>query len=71
MNHSTNYAYFIEEMVKGLETNISYIMSDGKCPFTFSESCDESKAKQIHNVNPQVWYANTTISQLNQTLIRW
>ena len=23
-----------------------------------------SKAKQIHNVNPQVWYANTTISQL-------
>jgi len=64
MNHSANYAYFIEEMVKGLETNISYIMSDGKWAFTFSESCDESKAKQIHNVNPQVWYANTTISQL-------
>ena len=39
-------------------------MSDGKWALTFSESCDESRAKQIHNTNPQVWYAHTTIEQL-------
>ena len=58
------YDYYVEELVKGQETNISYIMSNGEWAFTFSESCDESKAKQIHNVNPQVWYANTTIEEL-------
>ena len=64
-HHDVNYDYYIEESIKGLETNISYIMSDGKWAFTFSETCDESKAKQIHNVNPQVWYANTIINQLD------
>ena len=56
--------YYVEEIVKGQETNISYIMSNGEWSFTFSESCDESKAKQIHNVNPVVWYANTIIEEL-------
>ena len=63
-NHGATYSYYIEELVKGQETNISYIMSDGKWSFTFSESCDESKAKQLFNVNPVVWYANTTIEGL-------
>tara|TARA_B100000927_G_scaffold227517_1_gene187275 strand:+ start:362 stop:1591 length:1230 start_codon:yes stop_codon:yes gene_type:complete len=57
-------SYYLEEVIKGLETNISYIMSDGEWAFTFSEHCDESKAKQVWNVNPQVWYANTTIEEL-------
>ena len=61
--HETN-SYYIEEYISGLETNISYVMSDGKWALTFSESCDESRAKQIHNTNPQVWYAYTTIEQL-------
>lgn len=63
-HHDANYGYYCEEIIEGLETNISYIMSDGKWAFTFSESCDESRAKQIHNTNPQVWYANTIIEQL-------
>jgi hypothetical protein len=63
-HHSAIYNYYIEELIKGQETNISYIMSNGKWSFTFSESCDESKAKQIFNVNPVVWYADTTINQL-------
>ena len=28
-NHGATYPYYIEELVKGQETNISYIMSDG------------------------------------------
>jgi len=64
-DHSAKYSYYVEELIKGQETNISYIMSNGKWSFTFSESCDESKAKQIYNVNPVVWYANTTIEELN------
>ena len=60
--------YYAEEMIQGLETNISYIMSDGKWSFTFSETCDESKAKQAWNVNPQVWYANTVIEQLESDI---
>ena len=63
-NVNVKYPYYIEEIVKGQETNISYIMSNGEWSFTFSESCDESKAKQIHNVNPVVWYANTIIEEL-------
>ena len=46
-DHPAKYSYYVEELIKGQETNISYIMSNGKWSFTFSESCDESKAKQI------------------------
>ena len=63
-NHTAKYSYYVEELIKGQETNISYIMSDGEWAFTFSESCDESKAKQIFNVNPVVWFANTTVESL-------
>ena len=56
--------YYIEEIVKGLETNISYIMSNGKWSFTFSESCDESKAKLVNGEGPQAWFVNTTVEQL-------
>ena len=66
--HPANHSYYVEELIKGQETNISYIMSNGKWAFTFSESCDESKAKQILYTNPVVWYANTTIEELNPEL---
>jgi len=56
--------FYCEEMIKGLETNISYIMSDGKWAFTFSESCDESLAKRIEYNNPLAWFRNTTIDEL-------
>ena len=57
--------YFCEEFIEGLETNISYIMSDGKWSFTFSEHCDESNAKlAIKGEGPHAWYVNTTVEQL-------
>ena len=57
--------YFCEEMIKGKETNISYIMSEGKWAFTFSESCDESKAKLLGNVDPCAWFYQTVVEQLS------
>ena len=57
--------YFCEEMIKGKETNISYIMSEGKWAFTFSESCDESKAKILGNVDPCAWFYQTVVEQLS------
>lgn len=57
--------YFCEEMIKGKETNISYIMSEGKWAFTFSESCDESKAKILGNVDPCSWFYGTVVEQLS------
>lgn len=57
--------YFCEEMIKGKETNISYIMSEGKWAFTFSESCDESKAKILGNVDPCAWFYGTVVEQLS------
>jgi len=60
--------YYVEELVKGQETNISYIMSDGKWAFTFSESCDESLAKRIEYNNPLAWFRNTTVEQMTPEL---
>ena len=56
--------YFCEEYIKGYETNISYIMSEGKWSFTFSEHCDESKSKQINGEGPTAWFTDTIIEQL-------
>ena len=56
--------YFCEEMITGKETNISYIMSEGQWSFTFSESCDESRAKWIMNTDPCAWFHNTIVEQL-------
>ena len=60
--------YYVEEMIKGQETNISYIMSKGEWAFTFSESCDESLAKRIEYNNPLAWFRNTTIEQMTPEL---
>jgi hypothetical protein len=57
--------YFCEEMIKGKETNISYIMSEGKWAFTFSESCDESKAKILGGVDPCAWFYGTVVEHLS------
>lgn len=56
--------YFCEEYIKGYETNISYIMSEGQWSFTFSEHCDESKSKQVNGGGPTAWFTNTIIEQL-------
>ena len=59
--------YYVEEMVKGRETNISYIMSNGKWAFTFSEICDESPNKHLgHNVLN--WFKNTQIDNIPEDL---
>ena len=59
--------YYVEEMVKGIETNISYIMSNGKWAFTFSEICDESPNKHLgHNVLN--WFKNTQIDNIPEDL---
>ncbi len=57
--------YFVEEYIKGYETNISYIMSNGKWAFTFSEHCDESKAKLIGGLGPTAWFTDTIIEELS------
>ena len=57
--------YFCEEYIKGYETNISYIMSNGKWSFTFSEHCDESKAKLINGLGPTAWFTDTIIEELS------
>tara|TARA_B100000579_G_C22803340_1_gene841124 strand:- start:109 stop:1344 length:1236 start_codon:yes stop_codon:yes gene_type:complete len=59
--------YYVEEMVKGIETNISYIMSNGKWAFTFSEICDESPGKHLGN-NVLTWYKNTQIDNIPDDL---
>ena len=48
MGIPTGIGYFCEEYIKGYETNISYIMSEGDWSFTFSEHCDESKEKEVN-----------------------
>jgi len=59
--------YYVEEMVKGRETNISYIMSNGKWAFTFSEICDESPAKHLgHQILN--WFKNTKIENIPEDL---
>ena len=56
--------YFCEEYIKGYETNISYIMSEGKWSFTFSEHCSEEKSKQINGEGPTAWFTDTIIEEL-------
>jgi len=59
--------YYVEQMVKGIETNISYIMSNGKWSFTFSEICDESLAK--HMGTPVLsWFKNTQVDNIPEWL---
>jgi len=60
--------YYVEEFIKGYETNISYIMSNGKWAFTFSEHCDESLAKRIEYNNPLAWFRNTVVEQMTPEL---
>ena len=61
--------YYVEEMVKGRETNISYIMSNGKWAFTFSEICDESPAKHLgHQILN--WFKNTKIENIPEDLVK-
>jgi len=72
-NHMKSYylpggvPFYVEEMVKGTETNISYIMSNGKWAFTFSEICDESPAKHL---GAQIlnWFKNTQIDNIPEDL---
>ena len=64
MGIPTGISYFCEEYIKGYETNISYIMSEGDWSFTFSEHCDESKAKEVNGGGPTAWFTDTIIEQL-------
>ena len=59
--------YYVEEMIKGKETNISYIMSNGKWAFTFSEICDESPSKHMGHMILN-WFKNTVIENIPEDL---